>query len=152
MIYKESKLSLTIEIISIGIIVPLIINLIFRRIFTSLYNETNFNVAIHVLAFLIAIIACTQYNAKVIINKNEMVRNSMLGSRNIKWNEVSKVKYKKLFNKIYLYKNGGQYLIFSNKIINYKVLYREIYEQIKSHNKESILDESVLKFINSIQL
>jgi len=149
-IYKESKLSLTISIISIGIIVPLITNLIFSRLFISLYNETNFNVAIHVLAFLIAIIACTQYDAKIVINNNEIVRNSKLGSCNIKWDEVVKVKYKKLFNKIYIYKSGGQYLMLSNKTINYKMLYIELYEQIKSHKKESILDKPFLKFINSL--
>jgi hypothetical protein len=150
MIYKESKISLTIGIISIGIIVPLITNYLFNRLFISLYNETNFNVAIHVLFFLIAIIACTQYDVKIVINNNEIVRNSMVGSRNIKWDEIVKVKYKKIFNKIYLYKSSGQYLMFNNKTINYKLLYKEIYEQIKLHNKESIIDKSFIRFLNSI--
>jgi len=147
-IYKENKVRLTVNLLIFVIVIPTLINLLIRYLDKELYNE--FNIAIHILFLLIGVIASTQYSAKIEVNEEQIARNSTSGCVSIKWEDLTKLKHIKLNNRIILFNTSGKKLYFSKNIINYKSLYQEIYQEIKLHKKESVVDNSFIIFINRI--
>ncbi len=75
-----------------------------------------------------------------IVNSNETM--------DIYWNKITKVRY--TMGMVIVYENNKKTYI-TRSVLNFKSLYKELYEQIKIHNKESIVDKSFLDYVNSIK-
>ncbi|QVK19436.1 hypothetical protein KHQ81_07075 [Mycoplasmatota bacterium] len=149
-IYKMNKIYLTIQIIIGGIILPILIIFLIAALFNINPSDNNNFIVLTFLPFLLAsILSITQYFLKIVINNKEISNDSIFGKIVIRWEDLIKLEFK-INKKIILYGNDGQKLYYQYNIVDYKSLYYDIYEQIKLHGKESIVDESFLDYMKSV--
>ncbi|ERJ13299.1 hypothetical protein [Haloplasma contractile] len=140
-----------IEFIFVGIIIPILLNLILIITTESEFKYNSINNIFHIFFLVIAIFISKRYNHQIEINHQEIKMCSDFGTVKIMWDDIKKLKYEWWLNKrIILSDANGTKLYFQNNIVNYRSLYLEIYKQIRSHSKESIVDHSFVDYIDTI--
>ncbi len=63
------------------------------------------------------------------------------------WNEIKKVEFK--YRRVYLYSNAKK-IIINSEWKNYKKIWLQIFEELKNHNDDNVIDKSFLTIINKL--
>lgn len=148
-IYKYNKLYLVFGIMIAGTVIPGLVVFLIMKLFNAPISEFCTKPLLLLPWLLVQIILISEFFAKIEIDHHGISKVTVFAKMELKWGKLLNLEYKSKNKKITLHGENGEKLFLQNNIVNYKLLYRDIYEKIQLHKKESVIDKSFLKFIKS---